>query len=230
VPGGSSDSVQAELGARAFGRDVSLSVAATGVVVILAFANNVIIARFCGADARGMYALGVAALALMLPVASLGLPGAVVFALGRQRAEPEVSALSTLRVGVLVAVCALGLSAYVLVFGWPDRSALPYVATGAVLPAGAAFELTRHHYLGHRRALGFNGVLVAVTAILVILNLITLRFGDVWVLFNWVASFWLVTLVFFAARLAKAPRLRWPPPGLRSESLRYGLRWAGGRL
>ena len=76
-----------------YGRDVLVSVGFTGLIVLSALANSVVIARMVGTEGRGLYALLVAVTALAWPLAGGGLNHAATWRVG---GGDDVSRVATL--------------------------------------------------------------------------------------------------------------------------------------
>lgn len=214
-----------------FGRDVLVSFGFVALQLSLAMGNSIIVARMVGPEGRGLYGLAVAILALAWPLAALGQQGSTVYFIGKGRPAGAVAGLNLL---LALALIPLGLgTASVAWFAGGEvgnAAALAIVAAAVCLPAAVHFETTRHDFLGRKLVLAYNLCQTALTATLLVLNLLLLDRGAQWVLVALVASWLGVTAVLGLIRGLGRPRIRLPSRELVRESLRYGLREAGSRF
>jgi O-antigen/teichoic acid export membrane protein len=209
-----------------YGRNVLISVGAVAVMSLMALANNVVIARLCGPEGRGVYGVSVAIGALALPLASLGLGQATTWQLGRGRSLAQLLGLARRLIGLNL-VLALATSG-IIACGWrlsSNHTALTAVLAAALaLPAQVIVELGRGVALGRARALAYNLCSAVVIATLLGLNLITAARGPSWVLINLVLANWAVALVLIGLSLRAS--VEPPEPTLTRSSLSYGWRSA----
>lgn len=220
-----------ETGGGRYGRDVLQSLGFIAIQAALALVNSIVIARVGGPEARGLYGLAVAILAVAWPIAALGQQGSTVYLLGKGRPAGAIAGLNSLLVASLIPLALItGALAWRLGGAAGSTSALAILAAALCVPAAVQFETVRHDYLGRGRVLAYNLCQVVLTSILLILNLWLVVRGTAWVLVAlvgaWVGAAALLGLVRGAAR----PRLRLPGWDLVRESLRYGVREAASRL
>lgn len=209
-----------------FGSSVVLSWVFVGLMSAMALGNNVAIARFAGPEGRGLYGVAVAIIALAVPVFSLGLGSAATFHVGQGVERGRVSALNH-----LASLAVLPISAVAAAAVWVFEGSIPQTTAGMAiaaaalaLPAQVYVDLAKGWYLGMKRALAYNLVAALVIAVLLTLNLITLRWGTAWVLVNFVLANWAITLGLVLLRLVRAGELRWPGVELARRSISYGTR------
>jgi len=209
-----------------FGRNVVISWLFVGLMSAMALANNIAIARTVGPEGRGLYGLGVAIIALALPLFSLGLGSAATFELGRGAERGRVAALDHLVSLALVPVSMIAAGTVWVVEGrLPETSAgMAVTAAALALPAQVYVDLAKGWYLGQGRALTYNLVAALVIAVLLALNLTTLRFGTPWVLVNFVVANWVVTLGLLVLRLGRFREFIRPSLEFARRSVRYGVR------
>ncbi len=191
-----------------YGRNVLASLVFVGLLAAMAFVNSVVIARQIGTEGRGLYSVLVAVLAIAVPIASLGQGVFSTYALGQGESERDVQVLNHLVLLFWTLVGGAGLAAtFWLIRGGPSSQTMMIVAAvAASLPAAVAVELARGVYLGRQRAVAYNLVQAAVMALLIGLNLLTLRFGRPWVLVNYALGSWLVTIALAVVQLRRANR------------------------
>lgn len=209
-----------------FGSSVVLSWVFVGLMSAMALGNNIVIARFVGPDGRGLYGVAVAIIALALPVCSLGLSAAATYHVGQGVAPGRVSTLNHLASLAIVPLSAVAAATVWALEGQlPRTTAGMAVATAALaLPAQVYVDLAKGWYLGMKRALVYNLVAALVIALLLVLNLITLRWGRSWVLVNFVLANWIVTLGLLVLRLRRFAQFARPGADLVRRSVSYGTR------
>lgn len=216
-----------------YGRSVLVSVAAVGVMSLMALGNNVIIARAAGPEGRGVYGVAVAIGALALPLVSAGLGSATTWQLGR--GEPLAQLLALARRAVLLALAlslaTAGVVHFGLVFGLGlalgEATRWAVLAAALALPAQIVVELGRGVALGRRRAVAYNLCSAAVIAVLLGLNLLAAaraQSDTSWVVLNLVLANWAVAIVLVAISLTQ--QLEPVAPPLVRSTLRYGARSA----
>lgn len=209
-----------------YGRNVLISVGAVVVMSLMALGNNVVIARWCGPEGRGVYGVAVAIGALALPLASLGLGQATTWQLGQGRSLAQLLGLARRLLGLnlTLALVATGIVALTWRLSSSHAALTAVLAAALALPAQVIVELGRGVALGRARALAYNLCSAVVIAVLLMLNLITAARGPDWVLINLVLANWAVALVLIGLSLKTAARR--PEPALTRSSLSYGWRSA----
>lgn len=214
-----------------FGRSVLVSVFFVGLMSLLALGNSVLLARIGGPEARGIYGLAVAVLAIAGPACSLGLGQSSTFMIARGAGRSPVATLNLVVLGVLAPV-SLGLGGIalfgaVVVIDQPLELAV--VAAIAGLPMLVYLEAARGVYLGARQIWAYNTAQAATVATLLVLNATLLVRGQNWALINLVGSYWVVGVIVAAAMTLQSG-FRWPTRDLVVESVRYGVKAAGTTL
>ncbi len=211
-----------------FGRGVMLSWVFVGLMSAMALLNNVAIARFVGPEGRGLYGVAVAIIALALPIGSLGLSAAATFHVGQGVERGRVSALNHLASLATVPISLLAAGTVWVLEGEVPRTTAGMAVTAAALalPAQVYVDLAKGWYLGMKRVLLYNLVAALVIALLLALNLTTLRLGRPWVLVNFVLANWIVALGLLATRLLRAREFVRPGVAFARRSVSYGSRAA----
>lgn len=198
---------------------------------LLALGNNILLARIGGSEARGLYGLAVAVLAIAVPVCSLGLGQANTFMVARGTSKAAVATLSVLLLAVLMPICltvgAVGLSGAVVELDVPLELAI--VTATVALPMAVFLEAARGAYLGARRVWAYNGAQALTVASLLVLNATLLARGQRWALVNLAGSYWIVGVCVCVVMVLQTG-LRWPGRALTAESVRYGFKAVGTRL
>ena len=215
-----------------FGRDVLQSFGFIAIQAALAFVNSVVIARLGGPEARGLYGLAVAILALAWPIAALGQQGATVYLLGKGRPAGAVAGLNSLLSLALVplALTTAGL-AWQLGGSSPSATTTMAIACAALcVPAAVLFETVRHDFLGRGRVLAYNLCQVGLTGLLLALNVVLVARGGTGVLIALTGAWVGTAVVLGLIRACGRPRLRVPGRALVREALAYGKREALTRL
>ncbi len=215
-----------------YGRDVLVSVGFTGLIVLSALANSVVIARMVGTEGRGLYALLVAVTALAWPLAGGGLNHAATWRVG---GGDDVSRVATLNHvwAALVLLVGGGVAAAVLALhrGIPGGDvALVALAASLIVPAMVYCELTRGLVLGQKRVWAYNGIALASALCLLAANLFLLRGGSRYVLVTLGIAYWVPALAIGLLHLVRLRQARPPGRELTRRSLRYGVRAAGATL
>jgi O-antigen/teichoic acid export membrane protein len=209
-----------------YGRNVLISAGAVVVMSLMALANNIVIARACGPEGRGVYGVAVAIGALAQPLASLGLGQAMTWQLSRGRSLAQLLGLGRRLLGLnlVLALVSAGIVALGWRLSWNQAALTAVLAAALALPAQVIVELGRGVALGRARALAYNLCSAVSIAVLLGLNLITAARGPDWVLINLVLAHWSIALVLIGLSLRTAA-LR-PEPALTRSSLSYGWRSA----
>jgi O-antigen/teichoic acid export membrane protein len=211
-----------------YGRNVGLSLAFTLLTTVVAFVNSIAIARLAGPDARGSYALVVSVCAVIGPVFGLGLPAAATWLLRRKEHEGDVAGLGLLA-GAAVSALGILVCLGILRYGGAEPAdPLLFAALGvaAALPALNWIELSRGVYLGQNRMVAYNAALLFSALGLLAFNLVFARFGPHSVVWNLVASSWLVAVGALLHLAWRGVPLRWP----RREPSRIALSYGGSTL
>lgn len=215
-----------------YGRDVLVSAGFTGLIVLSALANSVVVARMVGTEGRGLYALIVAVTALAWPVAGGGLNHAATWRVGGGAPVPRVATLNNLWAALILllggAVAATVLAVHK---GIPSGDvAVVVLAASLIVPAMVYCELARGLMLGQKRVWAFNGIALASALCLLGANLVLLRGGTRFVLVALGVAYWLPALAIAALHAARLRRARLPDRELAGASFRYGVRAAGVTL
>lgn len=214
---------------RSFGANILITFGFVGLLTALAFGNSVIVARMVGAEGRGLYALAVAALGILIPIANLGLSFSSTWALGQGREPRDVVSLVHLWSGGVLVVCGLLVLPLFLWFrGLPEVEwALVAVATLITLPAAVYGDNTRGVFLGLNQVVRYNAVQTANVLVLLVANLTLLGIGPRAVLLTLVLGYWIPATVIFLGHLRHIGKLRLPPRDFVREQAGYGVKATG---
>lgn len=175
------------------------------LVAVIALLNNIVIAQRGGPDARGYYAVAVAALALAGPLLGRGIlrVSSVKIAGGENESSVLTFAAKTAAFNIAV-------SAAVVAWAWfsPKSVGQREVAIGLVLLAMPLIVLL--HYaqgaaLGRRRTVLYNASILAPPSVMLVLHVVTLApENPVQPAVNLVASMSMCAVVFFVIALVHA--------------------------
>ncbi|MCO4769962.1 MAG: oligosaccharide flippase family protein [Deltaproteobacteria bacterium] len=217
---------------RSFGANVLISFAFTGLLTGLAFTNSVVIARWVGAEGRGLYALGVAALGILIPLTNLGLSFSSTWALGRRQSLRDVSSLNHLWSGFVLLVSGVLVAGGLLWFGGIPEVEWALVAMVALgtLPAAVYSENTRGVLLGLGQVVRYNTVQTLQVVALLVGNLTLLGFGPRAVLLTLVLGYWAPAVLLLLGHVPHALKLTVPPKGFRQTQIGYGVKATGTHL
>jgi|GEM_PF-2071980 len=217
---------------RSFGANVLISFAFTGLLTALAFTNSIVIARWVGAEGRGLYALGVAVLGVLIPLTNLGLGFASTWAIGRGESIPRVVSLNHLWSAVVLLICSTLVGGALLRFqGVPEVEwALVGLVALITLPAAVYSENARGVMLGLGQVVRYNGVQTLQVIALLIANLTLLGIGPQAVLLTLVIGYWVPAFIVLLGHVPKLAEASWPPKELRKSQVGYGVKATGTHL
>jgi O-antigen/teichoic acid export membrane protein len=215
-----------------YGRDVLVSTGFTGLIVVSALANSIVIAQMVGTEGRGLYALIVAVCALAWPIVGGGLNHAATWRVGAGSSVSRVATLNHLwMAGVLLVGGASAAAVLVINKGIPRGDvALVVLAASLIVPAMIYCELARGLMLGLKRVWAFNGIALTTALCLLVANLALLRWGPRYVLVALAVAYWAPALVIAALHLRRIRGAQLPDRELTGTSLRYGVRAGGTTL
>ncbi len=217
---------------RSFGANVLVSFGFTGLMTVLAFSNSVVIARLGGAEARGLYALGVAILGVSAPVLSLGLSTAATWAIGQGRNLAQIITLNHLWSGLLLLLSAAVLGGMAWWFEGVPTEGWGFVAFASIatVPSIVYLENARGAFLGLDQVVRYNAVHALTVTLNLLLNVALLRLGAWAVLVALGGSYWLISLIFLIGHARHVRSFSIPERPLVKESMGYGVKTSGSNL
>ncbi len=215
-----------------FGTNVLISFVFTAGLMGLAFSNSVVVARMVGAEGRGLYALAVAILGILVPLVNFGLGLSSIWSLGRGESPGEVSSLNHLWSALVLIVGAALAGAGVWWFhGLPEAEwALVAFSLAVTTPAAVYVENTRGFFLGRNQVVRYNGVQASTASVLLLANVTLLGWGPKAVLLTLGLAYWVPALGMLLGHLPHVARAVWPRRAFVNGSLGYGARATGSHL
>ncbi len=207
-----------------FGREVAISYAFVVVGSVVGLLNNIVIARFAGAEPRGTYALVVAITSIVWPIGALGLHLSVTWLLGRGQKESGLWGIWLAQLGMITTLCALlwlvapllMAAAGLAVFETPLRVSL------VALPAMIGLEVARGIWLGTRRIIAYGVGPLGTSISLLLLNIWLLPQDPNAVVLTLPAAYAVGLVATAVDTLRRRPGLSRVPGPVLGEALRFG--------
>ncbi|MEM9288983.1 MAG: oligosaccharide flippase family protein [Pseudomonadota bacterium] len=152
-------SEQPSVAPRSFLKDV-VSVLQTKVAVLcLGFVSSILLARYLGAEVRGLLAALLVVPTVVMTLCELGIRQSAAFHIGQDRAQLDRIAGTLVGLGLLTALLALGLSIAYFRLTWLSSYSWSLIAlTLMLIPAKIVQSYASGLFLGTQRIADFNKV------------------------------------------------------------------------